>query len=174
MGVGEGWVNLNRPRVALHRSVHVLHFLEGVPHVAVGVRKVGVDPYGFLVVTQGLLEPTLHLQDAGQVGVGGSKLGVNLRGVCNVVDTSTSHAVYVSVWRSYAHPHPHSHTSPTHTYTPTRAHLPPTTTPIHPHPHTPHIHPHPHTSTHTLPSTHTHPPPTHTLSPLQPTSSAFL
>ncbi len=44
MGIGKGWVDLNGSGVALQRSTDILHLLESVPHVAVGISKVGVDP----------------------------------------------------------------------------------------------------------------------------------
>ena len=65
MGVGKGGVNLYRTGVALHCSVDVLHLLESVAHVAVGIGKVGVDSNVLLVVAEGLLESPLHLEDAG-------------------------------------------------------------------------------------------------------------
>ena len=44
MGIGKGWVNLNGSGVALKGSIDVLHLLQCVPHVAVSISKVGVDP----------------------------------------------------------------------------------------------------------------------------------
>ena len=86
MSVGKRRIDLYRPRIALHRSVNVLHLFERVTHVAVGVGKVRVDANGFLVVTERLLEPALHLQDAGEIGVGRGKLGINLEmeELCNI------------------------------------------------------------------------------------------
>ena len=79
MGVGKCRVYLDGPGVALHGSIDVLHLLEGVAHVAVGVCEVWVDSDGLLVVAEGLLEPTLHLEDAGEIGVSRGKLWVDLR-----------------------------------------------------------------------------------------------
>ena len=44
VGVGKGGVNLNGTSVALECSIYVLHLLQCVPHVAVGISKVGMDP----------------------------------------------------------------------------------------------------------------------------------
>ena len=44
MGVSKGWVDLNSSSVALHGAINILHLLQGVAHVAVGISKVGVDP----------------------------------------------------------------------------------------------------------------------------------
>ena len=43
VGVGEGRVDLNGPRVALQRSVDVLHLLQRVAHVAVGIGERRLD-----------------------------------------------------------------------------------------------------------------------------------
>ena len=90
MGVGEGGVDLDGSGVALHGTIDILHLLEGVPHVAVSICKVGMDPAhveetglgihlidpllkeerpllqqhppnGFLVVQEGIAEFALHL-----------------------------------------------------------------------------------------------------------------
>ena len=42
--VSEGGVDLNGARVALQRSLHILHLLQSVAHVGVGVRKRRADP----------------------------------------------------------------------------------------------------------------------------------
>ncbi len=44
MGVGEGWVDLDGSTVALHSTIDILHLLESVPHVTVGIGKVRMDP----------------------------------------------------------------------------------------------------------------------------------
>ena len=86
MSIGKRRIDLNRSRVALHCSVNVLHLFECVSHVAVGVGKVWVDTNGFLVMAERLLEPALHLQDAGEIGVGRGKFRVNLEmeELCNI------------------------------------------------------------------------------------------
>lgn len=78
MSVSKRRVDLYGTRIALHGSIDVLHLFEGVAHVAVGIGKVWMDPDSFLVVAEGLLEAALHLEDAGKIGVGRGKLGVNL------------------------------------------------------------------------------------------------
>ena len=42
--IGEGGVDLNGPGVALQGSLDVLHLLQRVAHVGVGVSKRGADP----------------------------------------------------------------------------------------------------------------------------------
>lgn len=44
VGVCERWVDLDGAGVALQRSLHVLHLLQGVAHVGVGVGKRGTYP----------------------------------------------------------------------------------------------------------------------------------
>ena len=44
MGVSKGRVDLDGPRVALKRALDVVHFLEGVAHVGVGVGEGRLDP----------------------------------------------------------------------------------------------------------------------------------
>lgn len=44
VGVGEGGVDLDGAGVALQRSLHVLHLLQRVAHVGVGISKGGADP----------------------------------------------------------------------------------------------------------------------------------
>ena len=44
MGIGKGWVDLNGSGVALQGSIDVLHLLQSVTHVAVGISEVRVDP----------------------------------------------------------------------------------------------------------------------------------
>jgi len=44
VGVCERWVDLDGAGVALQRSLHVLHLLQGVAHVGVGVGKCGTYP----------------------------------------------------------------------------------------------------------------------------------
>ena len=44
MGIGKSWVDLYGSGVALQGSIDVLHLLQSVPHVAIGISKVGVDP----------------------------------------------------------------------------------------------------------------------------------
>ena len=44
VGVGEGGVDLDGPRVALQRRLDVLHLLQRVAHVAVRVGESWLDP----------------------------------------------------------------------------------------------------------------------------------
>ena len=44
VGVGEGGVDLDGSGVALHGPLDVVHLLEGVAHVGVGVREGRLDP----------------------------------------------------------------------------------------------------------------------------------
>ena len=46
MGISKGRVYLDGSTVALHGTIHILHLLQSVAHVAVCVSKVGVDPMG--------------------------------------------------------------------------------------------------------------------------------
>jgi hypothetical protein len=72
--VCEGGVDLNGPGVALECALHVLHLLESVAHVGVGVGEGGLDANGLLVVQQRLIQLALLLQHGRQVGVGGGEL----------------------------------------------------------------------------------------------------
>ncbi len=81
MCVGERWIDLNGPGVALKRSLHVVHFLQRVSHVRVGVRKSRLDPDGLFVMHEGLVQLSLLLQNGCQVGVRGGKLGKHLQGL---------------------------------------------------------------------------------------------
>ena len=42
--IGKRRIDLNSPRVTLQRSVHILHLLQRVAHVAVGIGKRRLDP----------------------------------------------------------------------------------------------------------------------------------
>lgn len=44
MSVGKGWIDLNGTSVALKSPIDVLHLLQSVTHIAVGISKVGMDP----------------------------------------------------------------------------------------------------------------------------------
>lgn len=44
MGVGKGWIDLDSAGIALEGTGNVLQLLQSVPHVAVGISKVRVDP----------------------------------------------------------------------------------------------------------------------------------
>ena len=46
VGVGEGRVDLNSPGVALECALYVLHLLQCVPHVGVGISKGRRNPVG--------------------------------------------------------------------------------------------------------------------------------
>lgn len=43
MGISKGRVDLDGTSVALQRPLHVLHFLQRVAHVGVGISKCGAD-----------------------------------------------------------------------------------------------------------------------------------
>ena len=45
VGIGKGGINLDGPRVALEGGVNILHFLQRVAHVAIGVGKRRLDPF---------------------------------------------------------------------------------------------------------------------------------
>lgn len=48
MSVRETGIDLNGASVTLQRSLYVLHFLESVAHVAVGIGKCRLDPETFI------------------------------------------------------------------------------------------------------------------------------
>lgn len=43
MSISKGRVDLDGSAVTLHGTINVLHLLQSVAHVAIGVRKVGMD-----------------------------------------------------------------------------------------------------------------------------------
>jgi len=43
MGIGESWVDLNGPCIALQRSIDVLHLFQRVSHIAVSIGKRWLD-----------------------------------------------------------------------------------------------------------------------------------
>ena len=72
-------IDLNGPGVALQRALNVVHLLQGVAHVAVGIGEGRLDPDCLLVVHQSLVQLALLLQDGGQVGVGCRELWEDLK-----------------------------------------------------------------------------------------------
>lgn len=80
VGVCKRRINLYRSGITLQGAGHVLHFLERVPHVGVGVGKCRLNPNGFLVMHKGFVQFALLLQNGSQVAVSGRKFGEYFEG----------------------------------------------------------------------------------------------
>lgn len=55
MRISKGWVDLDGAGVALKSSLDILHLLEGVAHVGVGIGECRLDSDSFFVVHQSLV-----------------------------------------------------------------------------------------------------------------------
>ena len=64
MSISEGRVDLYGTSITLHGSLNVLHFLKGIPHVAIGIRKRGMDPKWQRIISDSTLLLLYHLPNS--------------------------------------------------------------------------------------------------------------
>ena len=99
VSISKSRIYLDSAGVALHGTLDILHLFQGVTHITVRIGKCRGNAYCFLIVHEGLMELSLLLEHTGNIRMGYSKLGINLKYQCSVLNTHNRFLPFYSgVW----------------------------------------------------------------------------